>query len=69
MKDINMQLVDELDTEFPDLIGLLNFDKPKMPITEKQNANSFENIAHSLKQNMVKVQPLKGTALTEKEHA
>ena len=66
----------ELDKDFGDLVGLLNFDKPKeeppkkgVKDAKKDELQSFESIAHMLRNDATeKAQPLKNS-LTEKEKA
>lgn len=67
-----MQLVEELDDEYQDLLGLLDFSRPKPEQPKKKEdkqQQSYEDIALSLRNDMRRVQPVKAGELTEKEQA
>lgn len=72
MKEINDELKNELDNEFGDLLGLLDFKKKKLyeePIKKKADPTSYEEIAHSLKAS-VRIAPVKQESqMTEHEQA
>ena len=73
VKELNEELKHELDDEFPELLGMLDFNRKKLmdePVKKKnQDPTSYEEIAHSLK-TAVRQAPVKQVnQLTEHEQA
>ena len=61
IKDLNNELREELDDEYQDLIGLLDFNRKKAseePLKKASDPFSYEEIAHSLKAS-AKIAPAK----------
>ena len=72
MKLINEDLCEELDNDYNDIRGLLDFQKPKEKVelkkTDETRAKTFDELAASFKA-QARAAPVKQEALTEKEQA